>query len=154
MSDAAPDDQSGVAPEDSSGKIWTVPACMDCLPAVFQEVEDYASSQGCPHDVILKLLLTVDEIVSNIILHGYRDEPDPTLRIKAEIGNNRAVLEFLDQARAYDPVSRPAPDNLDQAPEQRPPGGLGLHLVKELSDEAHYRRENGWNRLSVIFTLP
>lgn len=154
MSGAAPDHHPGVAAGDSPGKTWTVQARLDCLPTVFQEVEDYASAQGCPHDLVLKLLLAVDEIVSNIVLHGYQDEPDPTLRIRAEIGDGRAVLEFLDQARAYDPISRPAPDSLDQAPERRPPGGLGVHLVKELSDEARYRRENGWNRVSVIFNLP
>ena len=44
----------------------------------------------------------------------------------------------------FNPLTEPAPE-FDQLPSNRQPGGLGLHLVRNLIDEAHYTRRNGRN---------
>jgi anti-sigma regulatory factor (Ser/Thr protein kinase) len=54
-----------------------------------------------------------------------------------------------DDGRAFDPLQAerpPPPVNLEEAPI----GGLGIHLIRSMLDECHYRREAGWNRLTLI----
>ena len=51
-------------------------------------------------------------------------------------------------APAYDPLAH-APPDLDADIADRPIGGLGIHLVRELAQDARYRREDGWNILRI-----
>jgi anti-sigma regulatory factor (Ser/Thr protein kinase) len=39
---------------------------------------------------------------------------------------------------------------LDAAAEERPIGGLGIHIVRALADQARYRREGGRNHLHLV----
>jgi anti-sigma regulatory factor (Ser/Thr protein kinase) len=61
-------------------------------------------------------------------------------------------VEIVDEAAAFDPLARPAPDT-DQALEERPIGGLGIHIVKQLMDDVRYRREGGKNVLTLTKRL-
>jgi len=59
------------------------------------------------------------------------------------------VLEFRDRGRPFDPLTADAPD-LDLSPEERPPGGLGLALVRALVDDARYERRDAANVLRLV----
>jgi serine/threonine-protein kinase RsbW len=54
------------------------------------------------------------------------------------------TIEFGDDGQAFNPLDRVAPD-LSEPLESRPVGGLGLHMIRELADEAHYSRRDGRN---------
>jgi sigma-B regulation protein RsbU (phosphoserine phosphatase) len=61
----------------------------------------------------------------------------------------RVVLDIRDNGAAYDPLAHPVPD-LDAELDDRPIGGLGIHLVRELAQDARYRRDSGWNHVRVV----
>ena len=52
------------------------------------------------------------------------------------------AIDFVDDGQPFDPLGLPAPD-LDAAAEERQVGGLGVHIVRSLVDEARYLREGG-----------
>lgn len=57
-------------------------------------------------------------------------------------------VEIADQGAAFDPLAAAAPDvALDL--EDRPIGGLGIFLLREFANSISYRREDGWNRLTI-----
>jgi len=61
-------------------------------------------------------------------------------------------VEVIDDGRAFNPLEVPAPD-LSLAMRDRPIGGLGIHLLRELADEVKYERRDGTNRFLLTKRL-
>ena len=97
------------------------------------------------------LHIIVDEISSNIVKHSGAS------RFWLSVGLAGAaegvVLKFSDDGTAYDPLGHADPDTTLKAAE-RPIGGLGLLMVKKMSDSISYERKGDRNVLSVRKDLP
>lgn len=93
--------------------------------------------------------LAVEEVFSNICRHA-----GPTGSVEAELScladTAALVIELRDRGMPFDPTNCPEPD-LKAPVELRPIGGLGVYLVKKLSDGVEYRREAGLNILRITF---
>jgi serine/threonine-protein kinase RsbW len=100
------------------------------------------ASEPVRHD----LALVLEEVLTNVIRHGYGAEAAGPIELSAEISDGRLRLEVRDQARAFDPFSA-APPDLEAGVEDRPVGGLGIFLVRRLMDRVEYRREEHENVL-------
>ncbi|MCK9629510.1 MAG: ATP-binding protein [Bacteroidales bacterium] len=101
----------------------------------------------------LNLNLALEEIVSNVILYAY-SVVSPENRIFIEFiktGNN---LKFIisDSGKPFDPTTKDEPDITLEAVE-RPIGGLGIFLVKQIMDDITYSRENGMNKLVLYKSI-
>ena len=63
------------------------------------------------------------------------------------------TIEFIDEAKPFDPLSEsPVPDTSAKL-EDRNMGGLGVYLVREMMDEVTYAREGNRNRLTLVTRL-
>ena len=83
------------------------------------------------------LVLAVNEAVTNVLLHGYDNQPGPViLCVEVENGDLRVIL--TDTAPLFDPTRVPPPD-IFLPLEDRPLGGLGVHMMRQLTDELVYR---------------
>lgn len=74
------------------------------------------------------------------------------LKDLAESGRNVDEVFTRANAKPYDPTAAAAPD-ITLPAEERPIGGLGLHMVRKMSTSMQYRYSEGENRLSVGFEL-
>lgn len=113
-------------------------------------VEDACRGAGADETVCFDLKLVVDEVCSNIVVHGYEGvEPGP-ISLSFAVRGNEIVITITDHARPFDPKDAPVP-KLDAPASERRPGGLGWHLVRELVDRIEYEpgRERG-NRLVLM----
>ncbi|EIP99402.1 anti-sigma regulatory factor (Ser/Thr protein kinase) [Opitutaceae bacterium TAV1] len=101
----------------------------------------------------LALQLALEETVTNVINHGYRDGLPHTFNVTLSADDSRRITVMVDDdAPAFDPLARPPVDT--GAPlEARPVGGLGIHLVRKLVDRARYERRDGRNILTLERTL-
>ncbi|HZT51308.1 MAG TPA: ATP-binding protein [Stellaceae bacterium] len=108
-------------------------------------LEAFARAHGVEGDDIARFLVALEELVSNLVKYGY-DDPGPrgTVAVTLRLADRRLKLEIVDDGRPFDPFAQ-APPDLDAPLEERPVGGLGLHLVRRLMDEARYRREGHCN---------
>ncbi|MGN7726275.1 ATP-binding protein [Luteimonas sp. 22616] len=99
--------------------------------------------------------LIVEELASNVIEHGGADVAAGERELSVDIGidGDRLSLQFSDDGAPFDPTAAAAPD-LDADIEDRPIGGLGLHLIRQLAEEISYRRDGGFNLLKVILRIP
>lgn len=95
------------------------------------------------------IVLIVEEIIANAINHGF--EPDACGEVSARISadGQQLQLELSDSGRPFNPLEHPDPD-LDLHILDRPIGGLGIHLVKELSESVYYRRDGHRNVVGCI----
>lgn len=118
------------------------------LPRLTQALETFAQQQGLARKSALELELILEELVTNVIRHGYDagDAREHQIAIALELDADRIRIEVVDDGRPFDPRQAPAPDTT--APlEERPVGGLGLHLVRRLVDGLEHERRDGRNHL-------
>ena len=96
-----------------------------------------------------ELDLVVEEIFMNIARHSYTEGAGGVVSVTySVVGPGELAVEFGDQGVAFDPLALSAPDLTPDLDERRA-GGLGVFLVKEFADSLSYRREHGWNRLTI-----
>jgi anti-sigma regulatory factor (Ser/Thr protein kinase) len=108
----------------------------------------FAVSQQLPVEVRREIQLVLDEVVSNIINHGYADSEPHTIIVALAVEDRVLEIEVVDDARPFNPLRHDAP-RTDQSLAERPVGGLGIHLVKQLMDDVAYNRRDGLNHLTL-----
>jgi phosphoserine phosphatase RsbU/P len=106
----------------------------------------FAERSGLPEELRNDVMVIVDEVLSNVLKHGSVAREQVELEIQLSIEDGALVLRFADSGTPFNPLSAAAPA-LELAESERPPGGVGIHLVKALTDSQRYARENGRNVL-------
>ena len=115
--------------------------------------EAFARDCGLADDERARLLVILEELFTNVVVHGY-EEGFAAGNVAVALGWRRGQLtmDFVDDGRPFDPLAFPGAD-LDAPPEQRPIGGLGIPIVRALVDEARYWREGHRNHLHLVRRL-
>jgi serine/threonine-protein kinase RsbW len=126
----------------------TIGSDINEIPRVSSALEAVMGNHGFPEEDILDTQLAVEEAVTNIILHGYRDGGGEIL-IQCRASRGIVEIQLEDRAPPFNPLSLPEPD-LDGDIEARQIGGLGIFLVRRVMDEILYRFEEGKNILVLI----
>ena len=90
--------------------------------------------------------VVLDEVFANIVRHG----GDGTTSLQLEASAQVIVLDIRDNTAPFNPLAAPLPE-LDGSHLDRPSGGLGLVLVRQLSDEQSYRRDGDRNHLRLLW---
>lgn len=94
------------------------------------------------------ICIAIDEAVTNIALYAYPNAKG-NVRITIERLEDRVLVEIVDSGIAFNPLNHPVPD-VTLSIEKRLIGGLGVHLMRNMMDETHYRRINNTNCLSLV----
>jgi serine/threonine-protein kinase RsbW len=133
------------------------------VPGEHARVEDLNTSleavlkrHGVETAVRCDVRLIVEELASNAIAYGGADGEDVgqhELSVNIAIAGDLLTLEFRDEGAPFDPLSTEPPD-LDADIMDRPIGGLGLYLIRQIAEETHYRRVDGANLLRVSLRIP
>ena len=113
--------------------------------------EFFAPLQPDDQDV-LAFQLSLEEVVTNVINHGYRNGGEHRFAVTFSADGDRVTAIVADDAPAFNPLARPEVD-INAPLEERPIGGLGIHLVKKLMDEVRYEHRDGRNILTLVRAL-
>ena len=131
----------------------TRPATLEHLPEFLACLDEAARAAGVDDETAFALHLATEEACANVVHHGYPDAPGP-LTLRVEVTPNAVTVVLTDEAVPFDPDRVPAPP-LDGSVEDRPIGGLGWHLIREVTDEArHESPPAGGNRLTLVKHRP
>jgi serine/threonine-protein kinase RsbW len=119
------------------------------LSVIRRFVQQTATALDADPTVISDVILAVDEAATNIIVHGYQGQPG-IIEVEMRRTGDSLVVCLRDQAFPFDPTAMPPPD-LTLPLEQRPLGGMGIHLVRQLMDEVTHRiTPQGGNELTIV----
>jgi len=127
------------------------------LNKIAQFIEQIGKQMNLPPELIMNLNLAVEEAVANIVQYGGGKQEAEGRKQKAEDGeiellfsykDSRLVFTIIDEGVEFDLTQVENPDTTLSA-EERPVGGLGIFLIKQIMDEIEYRRENGKNILTL-----
>lgn len=110
------------------------------LSGVREFIAGVAKRLGFTETHCSQLALAVDEAMANVIRHGYDTKTDGKIWINvAHKGDARSGLSMTvvieDEAKQVDPCTIKSRDLEDIRP-----GGLGVHIIKEVMDEATYEK--------------
>jgi serine/threonine-protein kinase RsbW len=129
----------------------TVPATLDSLGSIAEYVMAAAAAAGLDKRASYRLRLAVDEIATNIIVHGHVNAGlQGVLELRADMDDKTLMIAIEDAGVAYDPRQAPVPDT-ELPLEQRPIGGLGIYLAIRSVDEFQYEHAGERNR--TIFKM-
>lgn len=128
-------------------KEMTVAARLENIEVVTAFIDAFLEDADCPVKTQMQIDVAVDEVMSNIAHYAYPDG-EGTVTVSIEEKENTVQIFFRDSGIPYDPLTAKAPD-LSLSAEDRPIGGLGIHMVKKMMDAVSYRYENGQNMLTL-----
>lgn len=111
-------------------------------------VEELGERHHATPDAIYAINLALEEVLTNTISYGYDDGAAHEIVVDFNLRENELTVTLTDEARPFDPLQAPAPD-VNAPLEDRPIGGLGIHLAKTMMDGMHYRHEAGKNILTM-----
>jgi anti-sigma regulatory factor (Ser/Thr protein kinase) len=92
--------------------------------------------------------LVFEEAVTNILRHAFDNGAEQSIDVDVDVTPTAVTLSFADVGRPFDPCATPEPRRPDSLANARP-GGLGVHLMRRVSESMSYRRVGGRNRLQV-----
>jgi serine/threonine-protein kinase RsbW len=128
---------------------FVVPGKLDSLSAIRDRVNKASAAAGLGADAAYKLALAIDEIATNIMLHGYEENNlSGDIKVITEQSASELVVVLEDAAPAYDPKTRklPTAEDLGKPLEEREIGGLGVYLAIQGVDRFDYEYKENHNR--------
>jgi serine/threonine-protein kinase RsbW len=115
-------------------------------------IERLASRHMIPASTQFAMNLCLEEVLSNIIRHGYSSKPDHSIVVQfTSPRENYYVVIVEDEAPPFNPVDAPELPALN-ALEEIPIGGQGIRLLRRFADALEYQATPTGNRLSIGFT--
>jgi anti-sigma regulatory factor (Ser/Thr protein kinase) len=117
-----------------------------------QELEEFLLGRAVDPGAVFPVVLALEEVVTNVIKYSYDDAGAHRILIDARVGAEEIVLRVVDDGREFDPLSAPPPD-FTKPVEERPIGGLGVHLLRAYTRRIDYGRLGGKNELTLFFPV-
>jgi anti-sigma regulatory factor (Ser/Thr protein kinase) len=125
-----------------------VPATLDSLGLIGEFVLRAAAEGGLDRRAAYRLRLAVDEIATNVVVHGRPGEHggDDAITVHAAIEEADVVITLEDEGPAFSPIDQQAPHHIERPVDERPIGGLGVFLAVRGVDQFRYERVDNRNR--------
>ncbi|MEP1471453.1 MAG: SpoIIE family protein phosphatase [Halieaceae bacterium] len=115
-------------------------------------LEHALEQTGVAPDIIMEMTLVLEELVTNVRKYAGLPE-DAELTVQVATTGNSLILTIVDGGVAFNPLEDAHRSPLGADIESAEIGGLGVHLVTQLTDEQVYRREGDQNLLRVVKLL-
>lgn len=125
-----------------------IPAKPDEILKVTADIEEILVAQAFPDEAVLDVRLALEEVIVNIISHGYCGRAG-SIAVRCTASPLKAEIEISDSAPAFNPLSVPEPDIMSGI-DERSVGGLGILLVRRVMDMVSYRHKNHRNVLTLV----
>ena len=126
----------------------TLPNDVEAVPRLASFVEEVAESHGVDMSVTMSLNLALEEAVVNVINYAYPKGTCGEIEITASFSDNALVFTISDAGIPFDPTTVSKPD-ITLSAEDRPIGGLGIFLVRQIMDEVSYHYQDNHNVLTL-----
>lgn len=132
----------------------TLQAEKENFDTLMEFVDGMAKKVGFKKSALYNINLAAEEAIINVINYAYPEEKQHiTVLCQETVDPKGLLLKISDRGIPFDPLAKEAPQT-DLAIEDRPIGGLGIHMIKKVSTSVTYSRENDTNSLTITFALP
>lgn len=134
--------------------VLTLPPEADAIARATQWLDELAVHHQWSSKLKFALTLSVDETLTNILMHGFTGASDAAeqaryIRLEHTQREQTVEITVADNGRAFDPTSIPPPDAAASV-EAAKIGGHGVQLMRHYLKQLSYSRVNGENRLHLV----
>jgi serine/threonine-protein kinase RsbW len=123
---------------------------MDEVPRLVELLDSFGAGAGLSDDLVFRLTVTLDEVVTNIVRHGFNGQGGHDILLGITVDEALVTATVEDHGPPFDLRTVP-PADVNAPIELRPIGGLGVHLVRLLTHSLDYRRDGHRNILTLTF---
>jgi sigma-B regulation protein RsbU (phosphoserine phosphatase) len=126
----------------------TLPNDIEEIPLLAEFVEEVCEIVGFDMSTTMSINLALEEAVVNVMSYAYPSGTTGNVNIEAMANDKRLKFVISDWGTPFDPTAEKEVDTTLSA-EERPIGGLGIHLVRQIMDSINYERIDGKNVLTL-----
>ncbi len=113
-----------------------------------EQIESFCSENGFTLKETYHIRLVLDELLTNVILYGYTDDDVHFICVDLHKDDRGLTVRIEDDGARFNLLEVPAP-NVHAPLEERPIGGLGIHLVQKLMSSIQYERIGDRNVITL-----
>jgi len=121
---------------------------MSELGKLAQALEEYCAANEIHKDILFKLNLALDEVVTNIVSYAYLDGLEHQIQVEFGVAGKTLLVTVIDDGIAFNPLVAPSYE-FNKSLENREIGGLGIYFVNQVMDVIKYQRLEERNVLSM-----
>ena len=125
----------------------TLPNDISTISQLSEFVETVCEEKGLDMALTMNLNLALEEAVVNVMSYAYPDSQGD-VKVDIMIDDQKVVSTLTDSGIPFDPTQKGDVDTTLPA-EERPIGGLGIHLVKQIMDKVSYQYVDNQNILTL-----
>ncbi len=118
------------------------------VPTLAGWVDEVCEAVGFDASTTMQMNLAIEEAVVNVMNYAYPHGTIGDIHIEAQANDVRLKFVITDSGAPFDPTAKEEVDTTLNV-EDRPIGGLGIHLVRQLMDSINYERTDGKNILTL-----
>lgn len=118
------------------------------VPQLSEFIEKICEKFCLDTETTMSLNLAIEEAVVNVMSYAY--PKGTTGHVTIEVIKGHQYLDFIisDSGKAFNPTAKEDPDT-SLSLEERPIGGLGIHIIRQIMDSVHYERKANQNILTL-----
>lgn len=120
----------------------TIPCAKSNLQLIRNFIIEILKAEKLSDLEIHSMVLAVDEVCANIIIHSNKCSPEQSLELHMEVKQDKVEYEIVDNGIGFDIRKYPEPD-LNEIIKTKRKGGVGLMLVKRIMDDIDYFTRSG-----------
>ena len=130
-------------------KSIVLPSNLKEVPRLNAFVEEVCASVKFDEETTAQIKVAVEEAVVNVIKYAYTPgQHDQSVTIEAASNTLRLKFTIIDSGKPFDPTVK-ADVDLSLPVQERPIGGLGIHIIRQIMDSINYERLDGHNVLTL-----
>jgi sigma-B regulation protein RsbU (phosphoserine phosphatase) len=132
--------------------VFTIENDVSEIPKAYEKITEFLEGYDIDVKILYKIQVVLDEMLNNIISYGYDEKEEGIIEIKVEYTGKRLSLTIADDGKPFNPLTAEAPDT-SLSLEEREIGGLGIHIVRNMVDDAIYERKIDKNVLRLVYLM-
>lgn len=127
-----------------AGSTVSMDAAYENTGKMTEFAQKFLTEENCGPKLAQQMLIALDEIYSNIVKYSHATD----IELTCSAADDMVYLTFSDNGVPYNPIEAEQPD-ITLPVQERPIGGLGIHMVRKMMDYLDYKYENDRN----VFTI-
>jgi phosphoserine phosphatase RsbU/P len=115
-----------------------------------EQIDKLVEEWNLPGNTGTQLHLALEELVSNIIFYAYNDKEEHEIRLEFIHCEGGIEIVVEDDGRPFNILMHEDLPDITAAAGERKIGGLGIHFIREITDDVRYERTENKNRVKLI----
>lgn len=117
---------------------YNIGCSLENLKGIRDFIRKSLEGQGLSEVTVNEIVLALDEMCSNLMIHAHHCNPDHILELHINVPKKKnLVFEIIDDGKIFD-INQFTEPELGNLVHEKRKGGLGIRLVKSIMDTVEY----------------